>query len=206
MNNNGDKNSKKPKVNQYGDVISSDNINGENIDAVWDFTNPNDRSFESIDDTQAKNEVSKIEDYLNNSDIDYQKIARLPNSLKISLCAALGISYALVGGAIGSVFGTFQGITQGVSSQLHRQPTQLARFTMQCAFSNGVSFGMWLGCYSSVKCTSGVMRNKDDALNAFFGGSVAGALSSIRSRSAPLIIASGLSGGVLMAIMHSFTK
>ena len=61
-----------------------------------------------------------------------------------------------------------------------------------------------LGSYSAAKCTIRISRGKNDLFNSFGAGSIAGMVSSLRSRNPRTIVASALASGVLMTALDAF--
>ena len=161
--------------------------------------NPDYNDF-AIDGSES--EIEDIDQYTENYE-SIQKVESPNKEITIRLplrCVGSGIGGFVAGGAVGGVFGLFQGITEGYSLGIIRDrsfPGVLAGIT----FSSALSFGTWLGSYQFTKCSLISVRGKRDPFNSFGGGFVAGFLSSIRTRSPPAMIVSGLASGALMSVL-----
>lgn len=109
------------------------------------------------------------------------------------------------GALAGSIFGFFQGISEGVSSGTIRDPA-FPRFLGASTAASGLSLGVWLSAFSGTKCSLTAIRGKKDGFNSFGGGFVAGVVSTLRSRSPSTMIAVGLSSGAAMALIDSLSR
>ena len=117
-------------------------------------------------------------------------------------CAELallsGIQGLLLGSAIGAVQTGFAGAAQGMI----RQPG-FGGFVWQQAKSQGKQFGIWLSCFTGMKCTLTFARGgKQDIFNVFGSGMFAGSVATLSSRNPPLIALNGLGSAVIVSVLH----
>jgi hypothetical protein len=69
--------------------------------------------------------------------------------------------------------------------------------------SSAGSFALWLGTYSGAKCSIQALRGRKDQFNSFGAGFLAGAVGTVRMRSARIMLMSGIGSGFLMALLES---
>ena len=118
-------------------------------------------------------------------------------------CTILGLGNFIQGGIVGGAVGTVHAVVDGFTTGLRNEPG-FGRYVMQAGGSSAASFGVWLGSYSATKCTLRISRGKNDLFNSFGAGSIAGMISSLRSRNPRIIVVSGLASGVLMTALDAF--
>jgi hypothetical protein len=121
----------------------------------------------------------------------------------VQYCVALGITNAMSGAVVGGVLGAFNGAVEGRQLGLTMR-TGFVPHMLRSGAANAISFGGFLGSYTAIKKYMRFTRLKDDPINAFTAGCVAGAVGSLRTRSVPAIAVSALGSGVLMAVVDSF--
>lgn len=117
-------------------------------------------------------------------------------------CAQLavfsGIQGIILGGVLGAVQTGFAGAAQG----MFRQPG-FGRFVFQQAKLQGKQFGVWLACFSGMKCSLTLARGGvQDIVTVFGSGFVAGSVSTLYSRNPPLIAMNGLGSGIIVSVLH----
>lgn len=95
--------------------------------------------------------------------------AEMRRRLGMGGCVIEGVVHGFQGAIIGSVFGGFTGVTEGLQAGARGKP--LVLFTLARAAGSAMSFGSWIGVYHGSKCSMLVARGgKKDALNAFVAG------------------------------------
>jgi hypothetical protein len=117
-------------------------------------------------------------------------------------CTALGITNAIQGGIFGGTLGIMIGAFEGSRLGLTMR-SGLTRHALRSGGANAVSFGFFLGSYTGVKAYMRMSRQKNDVINSFTAGTVAGMLGSLRTRSLYIVIGSGIGCGVIMAVMDT---
>lgn len=121
------------------------------------------------------------------------------------VCSAVGLSNFLGGALIGSLFGTVQGLMSGAQAGVLRDPG-FPRLLLGATVSSAGNFGVFLGVFSGTKCLSRGYRKRNDVVNSFNGGLVAGAIGALHTRNPRFIAISGLGSATLMAILESFGR
>jgi hypothetical protein len=121
--------------------------------------------------------------------LDYSKLALT--------CGIYGTANLVQGALVGSAFGALQAAVMKVSGGL-----DVSAFTV--VKNSGIQFGVWLGVYSSMKCTLRLSRNKDDLLNSFGSGFVAGCATNLRLRKPALIAIQGVVSGAVVTLVETF--
>lgn len=124
------------------------------------------------------------------------------NGLAYVGCAQIAVMSGIQGVILGSVLGAVQTGFSGAAQGLFRQPG-FGRFVFQQAKLQGKQFGIWLTCFTGMKCTLTFARGgKQDILTVFGSGFFAGSLSTLYSRNPPLIAMNGLGSGVIVSVLH----
>ena len=118
-------------------------------------------------------------------------------------CTILGLGNFIQGGIVGGAVGTVHAVVDGFTTGLRNEPG-FGRYVLQAGGSSAVSFGVWLGSYSATKCTLRISRGKNDLFNSFGAGSIAGMISSLRTRNPRIIVVSGVASGILMTALDAF--
>lgn len=116
---------------------------------------------------------------------------------------AVGLRNAINGGVVGGVVGAVSGVMEG--RRLNLPGPQYAGHVVGASLSNAGSFGGFLGAYTGIKCYMRHTRQKNDLINSFTAGTIAGMIGTLRSRSPAYILLSGASSGALMAAIDSFS-
>jgi hypothetical protein len=121
--------------------------------------------------------------------IDYSKLALT--------CGIYGTANLVQGALVGSAFGALQAAVMKISGGL-----DVSAFTV--VKNSGIQFGAWLGVYSTMKCTLRLSRNKEDLLNTFGSGFVAGCVTNLRLRKPALIVIQGAVSGTVVTMVETF--
>jgi hypothetical protein len=125
------------------------------------------------------------------------------NKVKISPevgCTVAAAVNFIEGGVVGALVGGVHAVVDGYSHGFARQ-AGFGRYVVGASLGSAVSFGGWLGSYKGTKCYMRAMRGKDDTLNSFGGGFVAGLVGSLRTRNPRVMVVSGIGSGILMSVL-----
>lgn len=95
--------------------------------------------------------------------------AEVRRRMGMGVCALEALVHGVQGAVIGSIFGVFGGVSEGMQAGARGKP--LIQHTLMRARGSAASFGSWIGIYQGSKCSMSVARGgKKDALNAFVAG------------------------------------
>lgn len=120
----------------------------------------------------------------------------------MGLCAIEAVVHGAQGAVIGSIFGIFGGVSEGMSAGARGKP--LVQHVLLRARASAMSFGGWIGVYQGSKCSMMVARGgKKDAFNAFAAGFAAGAVPALSTRNPRVILFSALGSAGLMGSVEA---
>jgi hypothetical protein len=122
----------------------------------------------------------------------------------VAICSVIGVANFIQGGIVGGAVGTMHAVADGFTTGARHDPG-FGRYVLAAGGASAVSFGAWLGTYTSTKCVLKVSRGKSDLANSFGAGLLAGCVSSLRAGNARVILASGVTSGVLMTALDAFS-
>lgn len=119
----------------------------------------------------------------------------------VAICPIVGAADMIRGAILGGIFGALGGVASGYGGGL-RGPF-LRQHVMIAARSSSLSFSLWLGTFTGVKCVCAVSRGKKDIGNSFIGGAAAGMVAAIRTRNPRMMLMTSAMSGVLASVIDS---
>lgn len=194
----------KRKYNDYGDEIFEEE--SENFEQS--FTETENKINPLLSDSNGNSESADAFSIpLNSTTIDNPLLSDKQNihlskfSAVFILCGISSFANFLFGGVLGGFSGLMEGAMTGIATQQYKNPdfTRNLRFHMH---SRAYSFASWLACYQGAKCSFKIMRNKQDILNTFGGGFIAGFVASSGTKQPRLMILSGIGSGAIISFIE----
>ena len=179
------------------------------VHALTRLPNVHRRPEPSLEGFVDESDTETIDDGEDGSPMDGLGVKKQPSLEKrpqlsgTAYCTILGLGNFIQGGIVGGAVGTVHAVVDGFTTGLRNEPG-FGRYVMQAGGSSAASFGVWLGSYSATKCTLRISRGKNDLFNSFGAGTIAGMISSLRSRNPRIIVVSGVASGVLMTALDAF--